>query len=139
MQKAGMTDGLQALQRQVITDIANRGFKVTPDGLGGYSDSFLQKLFGAQQTKELYLNGEIARRMGFQVNPSGTSNVLLGADQLESSTPSKWMLPLGAAKIDMPQPGQTYLRPLLPAARTGAVVGALAPAANQAESTEDQQ
>jgi hypothetical protein len=130
MQKAGMTDGLQALQRQVITDIANRGFKVAPDGLGGYSDSFLQKLFGAQQTKELYLNGELARRMGFQVNPSGTSNVLLGADQL-TPEPSKWMLPLGAARISMPRPAGNFLPSLLPAARTGATLGSLAPTVNQ--------
>jgi hypothetical protein len=129
MQNAGMTDGLQALQRQVITDIANRSFKVTPDGLGGYSDSFLQKLFGGQQTKELYLNGELARRMGFQLNPSGTSTVLMGAGQLEAATPSKWMLPLGAAKVSMPQPGNTFLRPLFPAAKAGAALGAVAPVA----------
>lgn len=127
MQNAGMTDGLQALQRQTLNDIANRGFKVGPDGLGGYSDSFLTKLFGAQQTKELYLNGEIARRMGFQQNPSGTSNVLLGMDQL-SPEPSRFMIPLGAAKASMPRPAQTFLPSYRPPIRPngGATLGSLA-------------
>ena len=80
MQNVGMDSVIEALRRQALTDIANRGFKVTGDGLGGYSDSFLNQLFGNDATKELYLNGELARRMGFQVNPSGTSNVLLGRD-----------------------------------------------------------
>jgi hypothetical protein len=127
MQNAGMTDALQALQRQTLNDIASRGFKVGPDGLGGYSDSFLTKLFGGQQTKELYLNGEIARRMGFQQNPSGTSNVLLGMDQL-SPEPSRFVIPLGAAKASMPRPAQTFLpsyrAPVTPS--TGAMLGSLA-------------
>ena len=134
MQRAGMTDGLQALQRQVITDIANRGFKVAPDGLGGYSDSFLQKLFGAQQTNELYLNAALARRMGFQVNPSGTSNVLLGMEQL-SPEPSRWMLPVGAAKLSMPKPAATFL-PSYPPAVTpsaGALLGPLVGASDEDE------
>ena len=92
MQNAGMDVGLQALKRQILTDIANRGFRVSANGLAGYSDSFLNQLFGQGATKEIYLNGEIARRMGFQLNPSGTSNVLLGMDQL-SPEPSRWMFP----------------------------------------------
>jgi hypothetical protein len=109
MQSAGMNDGLQALKRQIVTDIANRNFAVKPDGLGGYSDSFLKQLFGPAQTKELYINGELARRMGFQMNPSGTSNVLLGTEQV--MTPSRFSIPAGAAKLSMPRPAQSFLPP----------------------------
>jgi hypothetical protein len=127
MQNAGMTDGLQALKRQVLTDIANRGFRVNANGLAGYSDSFLQQLFGPGQTKEIYLNGELARRMGFQLNPSGTSNVLLGLEQL-SPEPSRWMIPVGAAKLSMPQPAANFLPSHPPAVRLsgGATLGSLA-------------
>jgi hypothetical protein len=128
MQNAGMGSGVQALQRQTITDIANRGFKVTPDGLGGYSDSFLNQLFGPARTKELYLNGELARRMGFEMNPSGTSNVLLGLDQL-SLTPNRFMIPVGAARLSMPRPAGSFLRSSGPSVApriAGATLGSLA-------------
>jgi hypothetical protein len=103
-----MEPAIDALKRQVIQDVANRGFRVNGDGLGGYSHSFLYQLFGADQAKELYLNGELARRMGFQLNPSGTSNVLLGMEQL-SALPKRWAIPMGAAKASMPRPAGSYL------------------------------
>ena len=132
MQNAGMDAGLQALKRQVLTDVANRGFRVNPNGLAGYSDSFLNQLFGPAATKEIYLNGELARRMNFQLNPSGTSNVLLGMEQL-SPEPSRWMLPVGAAKVSMPKPAGTFLPsyrpPITPS--TGAMLGSLAGVADE--------
>lgn len=109
LNKEGMQPTLDALKRQAITDIANRGFKVTGDGLGGYSDSFLNQLFGREVTKELYLNGELARRFGFQLNPSGTSNVMMGEYQLHAE-PSRWMLLRGAAEYSMPRPAGNFLR-----------------------------
>jgi hypothetical protein len=109
MQGENMDGALQALRRQVVVDVANKGFRITGDGLGGYSDGFLNQLFGRAAVKELYLNSEIARRMGFQVNPSGTSNVLLGMEQMRGMAPSRWMLPLGAAKVSMPRPAASYV------------------------------
>lgn len=114
LQNENMTPAIDALKRQTIQDIANRGFRVNGDGLGGYSDSFLTQLFGQEAKKELYLNGELARRMGFQVNPSGTSNVLLGMEQL-SPNPTRAMIPMGAAKASMPRPAASYLTPGSPA------------------------
>ena len=108
LQAEKMEPAIDALKRQVIQDVANRGFRVNGDGLGGYSHSFLTQLFGADDTKELYLNGELARRMGFQLNTSGTSNVLLGMDQLHAS-PSRYMIPMGAAKASMPRPAASFL------------------------------
>ena len=125
MNKENMQGALEALRRQALTDIANRGFKVRGDGLGGYSDAFLNQLFGRAGTKELYLNGELARRMGFQQNPSGTSNVLLGAEQF-SKEPSKFMVPMGAAKASMPRNPTKFLpQPTrqLPPPSPGALVG----------------
>lgn len=109
LNQEGMTSATEALKRQALTDIANRGFTVRGDGLGGYSHSFLNTLFGPEVTKELYLNGDLARRFKFQVNPSGTSNVLLAFDQLRPGEPSKMMVPMGAAKASMPRPAASYL------------------------------
>lgn len=109
MKAEGMDGALQALRRRVIVDVANKGFRVNGDGLAGYSDGFLNQLFGAAAKKELYLNAEIARRMGLQQNPSGTSNTMLGFEQLTSKSPSKWMIPLGAANKSMPRPASSYL------------------------------
>jgi hypothetical protein len=96
-----------ALKRQVVNDLAKKGFPVSADGLGGYSHSFLRTLFGDDATKELYLDGELSRRMGFQLNPSGTSNVILGMDQLK---PGIGMARgVAAAKASMPQPAANFL------------------------------
>lgn len=123
MKNESMQPALEALKRQTIIDISNRGFKVTGDGLGGYSDAFLHTLFGAAGKKELYLNGELARRMGFQQNPSGTSNVMLGADQL-SATPSKWMAPVGAARLSMPRSANSFIPKATPKLALPQVAGA---------------
>ena len=38
-----MTGALEAMKRQVIQDVGMQKFRITKDGLGGYSDSFPKK------------------------------------------------------------------------------------------------
>jgi len=109
LQQENMTPALEAMRRQVITRIANSGFRLGAKGLGGFSDDFLQSLFGPDGAKELYINADLARRMNFQMNPSGTSNVLLGMEQLSPKEPSRFMIPMGLAKASMPRPANSYL------------------------------
>lgn len=66
---------LKPLQRFVVDDIAKAGYRVNSSGLGGYSDAFLNELLGPAKD-ELYRAAAVGRRLGFEVNPSGTSNVL---------------------------------------------------------------
>jgi hypothetical protein len=72
---------LGPLARQAVEDIKNGGFKVTKDGLGGYPDTFLRSLLGPEETKELYLKSEIARRLSENYNPSGTAKMLMSGSQ----------------------------------------------------------
>ena len=106
MQGQHMGGALEAMKRQVIKDVGMQKFRVTKDGLGGYSDSFLRKLFG-NDLKELYLKANIGRRFQWQENPSGTSQVLLAAKQFEEPklTSSMW----GAAKYSMPRDPLSFL------------------------------
>lgn len=73
---------LGPLARQAVEDIKNGGFRITPGGLGGYPDTFLRSLLGPEATKELYLKGDIARRLAENYNPSGSGKVVLGASQV---------------------------------------------------------
>lgn len=73
---------LGPLARQAVEDIKNGGFRVTNSGLGGYPDTFLRSLLGPENTKELYLKADIARRLAENYNPSGSGKVVLGAGQL---------------------------------------------------------
>jgi hypothetical protein len=73
---------LGPIARQAVEDIKNGGFRITKDGLGGYSDTFLRSLLGPEQTKELYMKGDIARRLAENYNPSGSGKVVLGASQV---------------------------------------------------------
>src|SRR5208283_5687013 len=98
----GMTEALEPLRRQVIQDIARNKFTVGRDGLGGYSDSFLKQLYGPAGVKELYLKADLARRMNYEPNPSGTGGALLASEQL--GKPSKIAQLFGAAKLSMPRP-----------------------------------
>lgn len=79
-----VSDGpaLEAIKRQALIDITNNKFGMKSGGLGGYSHSFLNTLFGPEATKELYLKGELARRMDFDVNPSRTAKTTLAAEQV---------------------------------------------------------
>lgn len=72
---------LGPLARQAVEDIKNGGFKVTPNGLGGYPDTFLRSLLGPEATKELYLKAQIAKRLSENYNASGSGKVILGAAQ----------------------------------------------------------
>jgi hypothetical protein len=44
--------------------------------LGGYSDAFLQSVYSPQELSALYKTGAIARSVGLNTNPSGTSAVM---------------------------------------------------------------
>lgn len=81
-QLKGENFDLGPLARQTVEDIKNGGFKVTTGGLGGYPDTFLRSLLGPEATKELYMKGEIARRLAENYNPSGSGKVILGIGQL---------------------------------------------------------
>lgn len=107
LRNEGMTSALEPLRRQVIQDIARNKFTVGRDGLGGYSDSFIRQLFGPAAQKELYLKADLARRMNWEPNPSGSGGQLLVGEQL--SKPSKIAQLFGAAKLSMPKPAQSYL------------------------------
>jgi hypothetical protein len=114
LNKEGMATATDALKRQVIEDIARNKFTVGRDGLGGYSDSFLNTLFGPQALKELYVKSEIGRRFTWEMNPSGTSNVMLGESQLTHPQITKLAAFPLAAKASMPRPATAYLpRPAL--------------------------
>ncbi len=125
LREQGMEGALDAMKRQVLQDIWHQKFRITRGGLGGYSDGFLKTLFGPD-AKELYLKGNIARRFSWQENPSGTSNVLLAAEQFRK--PSTMAAPMGAARFSMPRNPLSYLmqpRPLRAGAGVVAVPGAL--------------
>jgi hypothetical protein len=104
--KEGMTEAIEPLRRQVLQDIARNKFTVGRDGLGGYSDSFLNQLFGAAGKKELYLNADLAKRLNWEPNPSGTGGVNLMSEQL--GKPTKAAQLFGAAKASMPRPAASY-------------------------------
>ncbi len=110
MKAEGMDSALEPLRRQVIEDVARNNFRAGGNGLGGYSDSFLNQLFDKASLKELYVKSDIGRRFNFQLNPSGTSNVLIGESQLLHPEPSKWGIPMGAAKASMPQNPMNFLQ-----------------------------
>jgi hypothetical protein len=103
LQGEGMDSAIEPLKRQVIEDVAKQGFRVGTNGLGGYSDSFLQQLFGPQGAKELYLNADLARRFSFQLNPSGTSNVMMTERELTGGVKNLLLGPI-ATKLSMPRP-----------------------------------
>jgi hypothetical protein len=107
LKNQGMDAAVEPIKRQVIQDIAQNKFTVGRDGLGGYSDSFLNTLFGPAGKKELYLKADIARRIGWDANPSRTSDVMLGAEQLGNA--SKMAQFAGAAKVSMPRNPTSYL------------------------------
>jgi len=109
MQKEGMTGAIEALKRQVIEEVVRNKFRNTAAGLAGYSDSFLNTLFGREALKELYLKSEIGRRFAWEMNPSGTSNVMIGEHQISHPEPSKLGLLYGAAKMSMPRDPNAFL------------------------------
>jgi hypothetical protein len=131
LKNEGMDSALDALKRQVIEDVARNKFNAGRNGIGGYSDSFIQTLFGPDGAKDLYLKGEIGRRFNWQQNPSGTSNVMSAYDQVTHPEPGKLMMLPIAAKASMPRPAASYLPgyragttpPLLPITGVSALLG----------------
>ncbi len=107
LREQGMEGALRALKRQVLGDMTRKGFRVSTDGLGGYSDSFLNELFGRQAAKELYVKADLARRMKLDVNPSGTAPTLEGIWQFFD--PRRLARLGGAAKFSMPRDPLSYL------------------------------
>lgn len=101
---------LGPLARQAVEDIKNGGYRVTQGGLGGYPDTFLRSLLGPEETKELYMKGDIARRLAENYNPSGSGKVILGAGQVVHPVTA------AAAQVarvrSMPKSALTYLRDL---------------------------
>lgn len=89
---------LSPLRHQVISDIASQNFKLTNggNGLGGYQLPFLKELFEPQDLTELLHLGRVARATKFELNPSGTSNVLEALQQMSSVAKSKSPSLLGA-------------------------------------------
>lgn len=77
---------LNPLKRQVVDNIAETGFRLkgrTGKELGGYSHEYLASLFNNPgELEELYNMGRIGRAIGFELNPSGTSNVLLANKEI---------------------------------------------------------
>ena len=110
-----LDSALEALKRQVIEEIAKNKFTVGRNGLGGFSHSFLHTLFGPEAIKELYLKADIGRRFNWQMNPSGTSNVMIAESQVAHPEPSKLGLLYGAARTSMPRPAGSYLPDIAPA------------------------
>lgn len=113
MRGEGMNGALEAIRRQVITRIARSNFAVSKGSLAGFPDTFLQSLFGPGDLKALALKADIARRIKFQMNPSGTGNVLLGASQIRH--PIAEGIPLAVAgKMSKPRPPLSYLPKAVP-------------------------
>jgi hypothetical protein len=106
---------LGPIKNQVVQNIASKGFRVVGNKLGGYSDEFLQTLFGPADARELYVKGELGRRLGSEVNPSGTSNVILTRDQL-GWQPWNWARGEAAARASMPRTASAMVGTPPPAA-----------------------
>ena len=107
LKNANMDDALSALKSRVVEDVVRANFRVNKDGLAGYSDDFLNSLFGKDATKELYLKSDIGRRLGYEANPSGTSNVSIAEHQLFN--PKAWAAPASAAQASMPRTATDFL------------------------------
>lgn len=109
MLRKELNDGpaVQALRRSVINDISNNKFTVRNGGLGGYSHEYLNALFGPDVTKELYLKSDLARRIGYDANPSGTGSAM---SVLEQGGSIKNQPKLTAfAKLSMPRDPLSFL------------------------------
>jgi hypothetical protein len=92
---------LGPLKNQVVQDIASKSFRVRGNALGGYDDAFLRELFGPN-TQELYVKSELARRLGVEVNPSGTGRINIARDEL-GWKPWNWVRGEAAARASMPR------------------------------------
>lgn len=82
LQQAGID--LSPLKREVAQQIADRNFALTNGGRGlaGYSTDFLKTLYSSAEFDELTKMGRVGRAIRFEMNPSGTSNVMEGHRQI---------------------------------------------------------
>lgn len=82
LQQAGID--LSPLKREVAQQIADKNFALTNGGKGlaGYSTDFLKTLYNPAELDELTKMGRVGRAIRFEMNPSGTSNVMEGRHQL---------------------------------------------------------
>src|SRR6266850_251137 len=101
-----MDAALEPLKRQVVQDIAQSRFRIGHDGIGGYSDSYLKALFSPAEVKELYLKGDLANRLQFDPNPSGTGSNISSLSQLGLWNQTKMS---AAAKLSMPKDALSFL------------------------------
>jgi hypothetical protein len=77
---------LSPLKREVAQQIAAKNFSLTNggNGLGGFSTEFLKQLYSPAEFDELTKIGRIGRAIKFEINPSGTSNILEGGRTLRA-------------------------------------------------------
>jgi hypothetical protein len=116
LKNEGMTAALEPLKRQVIQDIARSRFRIAHDGLGGYDDAYLKALFSPAEVKELYLKADLANRLQYDPNPSGTGGAASSISQLGFWNQAKMS---AAAKLSMPRDALSYLPArAVPAVRT---------------------
>lgn len=82
LQEAGID--LSPLKREVAQQIADKNFALTNGGRGlsGYSTEFLKTLYSPEEFNELTTMGRVGRAIKFEMNPSGTSNVMEGHRQI---------------------------------------------------------
>jgi hypothetical protein len=68
---------LSPVKRVVLENIEKKNFRVNQGGnaIAGYSPEFLKTLFTPEEFKNIQLHANVARKIGFEMNPSGTSNV----------------------------------------------------------------
>jgi hypothetical protein len=102
-----VSDGLNPVRRQVIKDIQNSRFNIgNDDGIGGYSHAYLNTLFSPEQLKELYLQGDLARRLNYNPNSSGSGSNIAAVGQLTALNQTKLA---AAAKLSMPRDPLSFL------------------------------
>ena len=106
LKNEGMTAALEPLKRQVVQDIARSRFRIAHDGLGGYDDSYLRALFSPAEVKELYLKADLANRLQYDPNPSGTGANISSLSQLGFWNQAKMS---AAAKLSMPRDALSFL------------------------------
>lgn len=84
--RAASSQGIptSALKRAVLENIESKSFRIDKGGktIGGYSPEFLGKLFTPAELRRIQLTSQVARKIGYEMNPSGTSNVMTAKEQL---------------------------------------------------------
>lgn len=100
-------DGLDPLRRQIVKDIQGSRYRIGgDDGLGGYSHEYLNQLFKPDQLKELYVQSDLAHRLHYDPNPSGTGANISSVSQLGAWNQAKMS---AAAKLSMPKDALSYI------------------------------